>query len=423
MSLSPPLLSKFQYLERTGPGRPALADAEGEIHLRLQSLGLPAGQWRNRRIAVAVGSRGIASLSAVIRATCDWLKSQGASPFVFPAMGSHGGATAAGQREVLAGYGITPETMGAKIISSMETVSLGSSAHGLEVFMDRNAWESDGVLLVNRVKPHTAFSGKIESGLVKMAAVGMGKKKGAEEIHRGCRRFGYETAIRSVAEHVLAKGKVIAGLALVENEMHQLCLAEALGAQDIISSEEKVLALAKQLVARIPFNRIEILIVDEMGKNVSGSGMDTKVIGRGVECMPGEAPEIRLIYVRDLTDESGGNALGVGLADLIHEQLFRKVDFNKTYVNVRTSLNQQMARIPMYFESDRSALTFALGALGSPHPAAQRIVRIRNTLCLDRLAISTALAAEAAELKGWRISQQTQAEFDREESLKPLESS
>jgi hypothetical protein len=415
------LLSDFYIMERTAPSRPRLENVEREIHRRLGALDLPVEKLCDRRIGVTAGSRGIASLREVIAASCAWLKSQGARPFVFPAMGSHGGATPEGQQDVLAGYGITAETVGAEIVSSMETLSLGRTGEGVEVFMDRNASEAGGVLVVNRVKPHTAFSGKIESGLVKMMAVGAGKRQGAEEIHRACRRIGYEAAIRSAAGRVLASGKILAGLALVENQTHQLCAVEALGPEEILAGEERILAASRELVARIPFWKIDLLIVDEMGKNISGAGMDTKVIGRGIEIGKDEAPEIRLIYVRALTAESGGNALGVGMADLIHERLFRKIDLEKTYVNVRTSLNAPMARVPMHFASDRAAIDFALAALGGPEPARQRTVRIQNTLCLGRIAISASLAGEAAELEGWEISAGARApRFDAEGNLERL---
>ncbi len=418
-------MGNFRILERTGPSRPPIENLEAEIHHRLSALGIDAGSLRGKRIAVTAGSRGIASLREVITEACSWLKSQEAVPFVFPAMGSHGGGTDEGQRAVLEGYGITPEAIEAEILSSMETVSLGTSEEGIEIFMDRNAWQADGVLVVNRVKPHTAFSGKIESGLVKMMAVGMGKRHGAEAIHRGCRRAGYEKAIRSAAGGVLASGKILAGLALVENEMHELCAVEALRADKIMAGEEGILAMAKTLVARIPFPQVELLIVDEMGKNISGSGMDTKIIGRGTDvaagCASDGAPEMRMIYVRDLTEESGGNALGVGMADLIHERLFKKIDLDKTYVNVRTSLNAQMAKVPMYFASDREAIEFALAQLGSPEREAQRIVRIRNTVSLERIAVSDGLAGDAAGLPGWKLSAEARAaQFDAEGNLLPF---
>ena len=406
-------LARFRLLERTGASVSSLTDLRNEIHGALAALDVPSDKLRGRRIAVAVGSRGIANLCETVRAVCDWLKSQGALPFIFPAMGSHGGATAEGQRKVLESYGITGDRVGVEIRSSMETIPLGTTPEGFSVFMDRNAWESDGVVVINRVKPHTDFSGRIESGLLKMMAVGMGKAEGALECHRWSWKFGFEKALRAVSGRVLGSGKILCGIGVIENELHQIAAVRAARAEGIVAMEEEALAAARPLVPRIPFSKSQLLIVNELGKNISGTGMDTKVIGRGVELQPGEAPEIGLIYVRDLTPESGGNALGIGLADVMHERLFRKIDFQKMYANARTSMNPPMPRLPIYLPCDREALDFALGALGSPEPEEQRIIWIRNTLNLDCIAISECLTQEATGLKGWRLVPEThEAEFD-----------
>lgn len=397
-------LAPIGFLERTGASVPALNDLPGEIGRRLSGLNIPVEKLRGRRIAVTVGSRGIASLREVIRSICEWLKSQGASPFAFPAMGSHGGATAEGQKRVLEEYGVTPEFIGAEVRSSMETVPLGSTPEGFRVFMDRNAFEADAILVVNRVKPHTDFSGKIESGVVKMMTIGLGKADGATEAHRCSWKYGFETALRAISTRVLASGKILCGVALIENELHQLAEVRAAFPDRVFSQEEEALKVARQLVPRIPFPEIDLLIVDEMGKNISGTGMDTKVIGRGVEPVPPEAPRIRAIYTRDLTPETEGNAAGVGLADLIHDRLYGKIDYQKTFINTRISLNLPLARIPMHSPSDRDALDFVLGYLGSPEPDKQRLAWIRNTLALDRIAVSQNLAREAASLKGWRLT-------------------
>jgi hypothetical protein len=205
---------------------------------------------------------------------------------------------------------------------------------------------------------------------------------------------------------VLASGKVLAGIAVVENEFHQVAALRAAGAAGIVAMEEACLESARQWVARIPFPKLDLLIVEELGKNISGTGLDTKIVGRGVEIPPGEAPQIRLIYVRDLTSESGGNVLGVGLADAIHERLYHKIDLQKMYANARTSMNPPMPRIPIFFPSDQPALDWLLGALGSPEPAEQRVAWICNTLNLNRIAISELLAPEAAALPGWRLHPQ-----------------
>lgn len=400
-------LSRFYWLERDGEPQPAVADPALEVRAALDSLHLGRGQLAGRRIAVTTGSRGIASLREIVRAACQWLIEQGANPFVFPAMGSHGGATAEGQREVLAEYGVTAEFTGAEILSSVEAVRVATTPEGFPVLMDRNAWQSDGVLVINRVKPHTRFRGKIESGLLKMMVIGMGKPEGARECHLLASKHGYESVIRAVAGAVLATGKIMAGLAVVENSRHQVASIRAAQPGNIIALDEEMQAFAKTLQPRLPFSRLHLLMVDEIGKDVSGAGMDSKVIGRDVEGGRGDAPEISLIYARDLTPETAGNALGVGLADIIHERLYQKIDFDKTYVNARTSLNVDVARLPMRFSTDHDALGFALRVLGSPGGDEQRLVAIRNTLGLDRILVSEALAAEAEQLPGWRVESET----------------
>jgi len=414
-------LASFYLLERTEPSLAKLDDLSRSIVATLEGLGIAPEKLRGKRIAVAVGSRGIASLKDIVSTVCGWLKAQGAQPFVFPAMGSHGGATAEGQRKILEGYGVTEAALGVEIRSSMEAVLLGTTPEGSKVFMDRNAWESDGVVVVNRIKPHTDFSGKIESGLLKMMTIGMGKLEGAAEGHRRSWKYGFETTIRSVSAKVLASGKILFGLAVVENELHQIAAARAALPEDLVAQEESTLQLARTLVPRIPFPALHLLVVDEMGKNISGTGMDTKVIGRGVELPPGEAPAISMIYVRDLTRDSGGNAVGMGSADVIHERLYQKIDFEKTYLNARTALHPAGGRLPIHLPSDREAFDLTLGHLGSPEPGEQKIVWIRNTLALGRIAISAPLAREAARLPRWRLLETTHsADFDADGNLRPL---
>jgi hypothetical protein len=411
-------LAPFRILERVAPRLPGIAALEKEIHQSLARLQLPPSRLRGKRIAVACGSRGIANLAEIVRAICSWLKARGAEPFVFPAMGSHGGATDEGQRKVLEEYGVTREGVGAEVRSSMEAVPLGQTPEGFEVFLDANAARADGIIVMNRVKPHTDFSGAIESGLLKMLAVGAGKREGAVQTHRAGRKFGFERVIRSMSAVTLASGKILCGLGVVENEFHQIALVRAALPEGVVGMEEELLVEAKRLVPRLPFEDLHLLVVDEMGKNISGTGMDTKVIGRGANFPSTDRSGILLIYVRDLTEPSAGNALGVGLADVIHERVFRKIDFSKTYINVRTSLNPPMARTPMHLPNDREALGFALGALGSPDESEQRIAWIRNTLDLNRVAVSAPLAREALELSGWRLREEVlTAEFNPQGDL------
>jgi hypothetical protein len=414
-------ISPCKILQRTHASFPKVKDLSIEIRTALSSLQLPVEEIRGKRIAIAIGSRGICDLAEVVRSVCEWLRELGAQPFVFPGMGSHGGGTAEGQRKVLEEYGVSAEDVGAEISAAMDTVNLGTTPEGFTAFMARNAWEADGVLVINRVKPHTDFTGKIESGLLKMMAVGMGKVEGAQEMHRWASRYGYEKVIRGMARKVLASGKILGGLALIENEFHELCVIRAAQPESIAAIEEAALELARSLVPRIPFAELQILIVDQIGKNISGAGMDTKIVGRGVKVPPGHAPKIDLIYVRDLTPESNGNATGVGLADFVHQRVHRKVDWENTCLNVRTALNPILARLPMYFPSDRDAIDFALRVGGSPEAEKQRIVWIRDTLSLERIVISRALAQDAGNLKGWQLlPEDIFLRFDREDNLCPF---
>lgn len=406
-------LSTFYFLERKAPSRPALSDLAACVSLHLTGLNLPAEKLRGRRIAVAVGSRGIASLQEIVRAVCGWLKSQGAIPFVFPSMGSHGGGTADGQRRILAEYGITEAGVGAEIRSSIDTLQVNTTSFGFPVFADRLAWESDGIVVVNRVKPHSDLSGGIESGMLKMMAIGLGKREGATETHKQIWKHGFEATIRAVAAKILESGKILFGVAIVENELHAVADVRAVLPEGIVAAEESAIALARALMPRLPFRRLDLLIEDEIGKNISGAGMDTKVVGRADGMAPGEGPAISLIYARDLTAASGGNAVGVGNADLIHERLYRKIDLEKTYINAITALHPQAARLPIHHSSDRAALDLALGHLGSPEPATQRCVWIRNTLSLNRLAISPRLRDEIDAPQLWRVDEHPfAAEFD-----------
>lgn len=411
-------LSAFHLIERIAPSIPALKNLDDDVPQTLSALNLPAENLHGKQIAVAVGSRGIANLQEIVQVVCVWLKAQGAQPFIFPAMGSHGGATAEGQRNILAEYGVTAELVGAEIRASMATMFLGKTPEGFQVFMDRNAWESDGVLVLNRIKPHTDFTGKNESGLLKMMAVGMGKEEGARETHHYGWKYGFAQVIGAMSAITLASGKILCGLAVAENEMHQICALRAAQPANIVLMEEEMLQLARPLLPRLPFSKLHLLVVDELGKNISGTGMDTNVIGRGFEMYPVEGPKIGMIYVRDLTPESGGNAVGMGLADVIHERLYQKIDFQKTYLNSRVSLNPAPSKLPMHLPSDREALSLALGHLGRPDPAEQRVVWIRNTLNLNRLAISAPLALEAAQLSGWRLaSEGFVPQFDSEGNI------
>lgn len=399
---------RFQLVHRVQPSAPRLPGADGAVRSAMASLrpvleALAPGS----KVAITCGSRGIARLAEVIRATCVVIQEHRCAPLIVPAMGSHAGATAAGQQQLLAELGVTEEQMGAPVISSMNTVHLGQTEEGVDVYMDRVAWEAGHVLLLNRVKMHTDFEGAVESGLLKMLAVGLGKVEGATSFHRHSLRVGYEAAILAMGRMLLNTGRILGGIGLVENDRHELARIVAAPARELETLERDLLVYSRQLHGRLPFAELDLLIVDEIGKNISGAGMDTKVIGRPVHPdreLTKPAIHIRRIYVRDLTDESGGNANGMGFADVIHERVARKVDFHVTYTNARTALAYRAARMPMYFPSDRAALGFLLNNLGSPAPSTVRAAWIRNTLALDEFLVSRAAVAELHDQPEFRIS-------------------
>ena len=324
----------------------------------------------------------------------EWLKAKGAQPFIVPSMGSHGGATGEGQRRVLEDYGITEPQVGMPVLSQMEAVELGRTPEGFRVYMDRLAFESDGVVIFNRIKTHTDFSGRIESGWLKMTAIGLGKVQGARACHLYCRQYGYEEAIRAVGGFSLASGKILCGLGVIENEEHEICAVRAARPKQMVEVEEQALVEARRMLPRLPFPKIDLLVVDQFGKNISGTGFDTKVIGRGVPLQAGEAPQIQLIYVRDITKESEGNAIGIGMADLMHERIGKKIDIDKTYINTQAALNPPMGFLPMHFPSDGEALRFLMGVLGDPAPSEAKVVWIKNTLLLAEILASEAALAQ-----------------------------
>lgn len=375
-----------------------LDDVEERLDAELERCGLrlPTGG----RIAIAVGSRGIANLQVMVRRVVDWVRSQGADPFIVPAMGSHGGATGEGQQRVLESYGITQASVGAPIVSSMDVVQLPQGDAEVPVWFDRSAAGAAGTIFINRVKPHTSFHARYESGLMKMIAIGLGKHAQALAIHSlGVR--GLREVLPQVARQILRHGNILLGVAVVENALDETMLVRAIRAEDIPDQEPALLEIARAQMPRLPVSDIDILIVDEMGKNISGLGMDPNIIGRLK--IPGqpepESPRIRMIIVRDLTPETHGNAVGVGLADITTRTLFSKINFAATYENAVTATFLERAKIPMIAETDRQALDWAARACNAADPAQLRIVRIQNTLRLDTLQVSPAVLADLAGRK------------------------
>ncbi len=363
----------------------------GELEKVLPSGALAAGA----RIGVTVGSRGIRDIAAVVRTAVDLLKRRGARPFVLPAMGSHGGATAQGQRQLIAHYGVTEEAMGCPVRAEMETRSLGRTGSGVEVRMAEAAWQSDGILLVNRVKPHTDYKGPLESGLVKICAIGLGKYDGAREIHRHLFTLGLGPAIRGVAETLVATGRVLGGLAILENAYHETARVVGVPAGRLFEAEEKLLVEARRLMGRLPLGEIEVLVCDRLGKNISGTGLDTNIVGRSIYgYTPGQPwcdgmPRILRIAVMDLSDESDGNAVGMGLVDFVPERFIRRVDHEVTRLNSLTSCSPAGAKTPVVLPDDREAILAAIRT-APLRPEGPRVVYVRDTLELEHVLVSEA---------------------------------
>lgn len=373
-----------------------LADVRAEARNQLEHSGFAARLQPGARVAIGVGSRGIANIAGIVQTVVQYWRGHGMAPFIFPSMGSHGAATPEGQADVLAQFGITEPSMGCPIVSRLDVVSLGRTDDGIEVFIDAAAHAADAVMVVGRVKWHTTFEGRLESGLMKMMAIGLGKVAGAQKYHTHAQRLGLEHVIRTAGRRVLQSGKMIGGLAILEDAHHNTAKLDAVPADCMERRDEENLALAKSWMPRLPCD-LDILVVDEMGKNISGTGMDAKVVNRGPSCeynpWPG-LPAIRRIFVRDLHPGTGGNALGIGMADVTTDRLVRRIDWEPTRVNASTASTPSRIRVPTHFGSDRECLQWVAATAGRENPAQVTYGWIRNTLELDRLAIGHNLRAQ-----------------------------
>ena len=370
--------------------RTTVADIPGMVRAELKKLALEQRIRPGQRIALTGGSRGVANIALILKTVVDYVKSLGASPFIFPAMGSHGGATAEGQAAMLAHYQVTEAFTGAPVLSSMDTVEISRTRDGVPVFIDRNACEADGIIVINRIKPHTKFKAPIESGLMKMMAIGMGKQKGAEHYHKAAIQYTFPKIIVDAGREVLKKASILCGLGLVENGYDQTAVVAALLPEELEEREKELLVLAKKMMPRLPFDDIDLLIIDEMGKDISGMGIDPNITGRNRDVL-GVFPHpvnARRLFVRDLTPSSGGNATGIGVADLTTKRLVDKIDRLSTYMNCITGISLEKAAIPMHFDTDRECIRVALGSVGLIPAEKSRIIRIKNTLQLDELEVS-----------------------------------
>ncbi|MFP5114736.1 lactate racemase domain-containing protein [Bacillaceae bacterium C204] len=346
-------------------------------------------------IAITVGSRGIANIPLIVKNVADEIKKRGATPFIIPAMGSHGGATAEGQIEVLEGLGVTEDTTGCEIRSSMDVVEIGETSAGIPVYIDQHAYKADGIIIMGRVKPHTDFKKDIESGVLKMASIGMGKHKQALALHT----YGIEgirDMMPEVGKVVIRKSNTLFGIAIVENAHEETAIIEAIEPERIEERERELLVKAFGLMPSLPVDEMDILVVDEIGKNYSGTGMDTNIIGRirvlGVE--EPKKPIIKYVIASNLSEASHGNALGIGLADLTTKRLLEKIDLQKMNENVVTSTFLDRAKIPIVLENDREALNAALRANWGIASEEARIVRVPNTLHIGELFVSEVIYNE-----------------------------
>ena len=399
-----------------------LRDAAAATQATLAEL--PCAQYirRGMTVAVGAGSRGIANYDVIVKTVCQELKRLGANVFIVPAMGSHGGATAEGQLDVLAHYGIREKSMGVPIRSSMDVVELGRAGE-FRVFQDRNAAGADAIVLINRIKPHTDFHGPIESGLMKMAAIGLGKQKGAHQFHQATVRLGHAEALLRIGREVLRLSKLVFGLGIIENQRHETACIRAVPVARLEQEEMKLLEQARQLMPRLPYSEVDLLIVDEMGKNFSGSGLDTNVIRRDADgsfIKPG-ADAVRRIYVRSLHPHSYGNAVGIGLADFIHERLLQAMDPKTTWVNALTALTPANARVPIHFPSDREALETAMQTLGHGEPSSAKVLWVKNTLSCETVLASEAFLDETRKRSDLAIeSEPAPPIFDSSNDLLPV---
>jgi hypothetical protein len=401
---------------------PVLADPAKAAQEGLARL--PASQFIRPGMSVAVGagSRGIANYDRIVRAVCEELQRLGAKVFIVPAMGSHGGATDAGQLDVLAHYGITERSMGVPIKSSMEVVTLGKAGEYI-IYQDKNAAEADAIVPVNRIKPHTDFHGPIESGLIKMAAIGFGKQKGAHQYHQATARIGHANALLQIGREALKLSKLPFGVAIIENQLHQTAQVVVIPAATMEEKEMELLEEARRLMPHLPFDDVDLLIVDQIGKNLSGSGMDPNVIRRethGSFVQPGPSP-VQRIYARSLNPYSYGNAVGVGMADFVHDRLVKAMDTRTTWVNVITSLMTANARVPMHFPSDREAIEAAFQTLGRADWREARLLWIKDTLSCETVMASEAYLEEARARADLRLeSEPSQPEFDAQGDFLPV---
>jgi len=410
-------MTKLPRFFRVGQtfARPRVEDLGSEVQRQLSQIGLEPRVAAGQTVAITVGSRGIANIAQIAKQCVDYFKQIGAVPFIIPAMGSHGGATAEGQSLVLASYRVTEAQMGCPIHSSMEVVEVCQAAEGFPVYFDRQASLADHVFVINRIKPHTRFAGEIESGLMKMMLIGLGKQKGAEVYHRVIMNYSFDQIVRSVSRTVIERCGIVGGLAILENAYEETAQLVALRPEDIEVREPELLRQVKAWMPGLPFDHAELLIVDRIGKDISGTGMDTNVVGRkrNDHGSPDELPFIHHIYIRGLTDATHGNATGLGVAEMCHRRVIEEMDMELVRMNCVTAGHITAAMIPLDFKSDLEALRIGCQLAGYIEPEQVSVQWIVDTLHLDEVECSEVYWQEANQRADLRILREpTELKFD-----------
>ncbi len=399
-------------------------DVPAEVHSQLASIHLANKVRAGQTVAITAGSRGIAHIGQIIRAAVDHVKSLDATPFIVPAMGSHGGGTAAGQTQILEHYGITPEKMGCELRASMETVIVDRTPQGIPVHFDKHASQADHVLIVGRIKPHTGFVGDVESGLHKMMLIGLGKHEGAKIYHRAIADYSFMEIITAVATSVIQKCRVVGGIGIVENAYDETALIEAVPPEKFLERETELLKLAIRWLPRLPFPDCDLLIIDRIGKNMSGTGMDTNVIGRKYNdhaATDRDTVRCKRIFVRSLTEETHGNATGIGLAEFTNQRTADAIDRKITAINCITGLHPTAAMIPIAFDTDREAISNALHTCGLVEPPHSKVIQIPDTLHLAEVLVSEAYLPQFAERTDLeRLSEPSDMAFDQRGDLRDV---
>ncbi len=395
---------------------PRVENIPAEVDRQLATLKLQSKIQPGQTVAITAGSRGIANIAVIIKAAVQHFQKLGAKPFIVPAMGSHGGGTAEGQREIIEGYGVTEEYCGCPIKASMETVIVAETPQGIPVHFDKFASEADHVFVCGRVKPHTNFVGDIESGLHKMMLIGLGKHNGAKIYHRAIMDYSWIEIVRSVADAVIRNCKVIAGLGIVENAYDETGMIAAVAPQDFFQREKELLVIAKQWLPRLPFRQVHLLIVDEIGKNISGTGMDTNVIGRKYndhKATDRDDTAVRTVFVRGLTEATHGNACGIGMAEFTNTRTVNSIDRRITSINSITGGHAPAAATPIWYDTDREVLENALTTIGLATPERAKVIQIPDTLHMAEVLVSEAYLEDIKKRPDLEIvSQPQEMQFD-----------